>query len=143
MREINKIIIHCSESGFGDVHIIDRWHRERGWDGVGYHFVITNGVFWPRSDYRAEHDGLIQIGRHLEEPGAHCRGHNTDSIGICLIGKHHFTGKQLYDVLPALLRHWMDMYALDESQVFGHRDFNEKKTCPNIETELIRRLVKG
>ena len=141
MREINKIIVHCSDSEFGDADTIDHWHKERGWDGIGYHYVITNGVIQPHTNYSLEHDGLLQIGRDIEKPGAHCKGHNGDSIGICLIGRHHFTANQLYQILPILLQYYMDMYAIDESQVFGHRDFNNKKTCPNIHTKLIRQMV--
>ena len=141
MREIDKIIVHCSDSDFGDMELIDRWHKERGWDGVGYHFVITNGVICPRSKYRAECDGLVQVGRDIEKQGAHCRGENKTSIGICLIGKHHFTAKQLCVALPTLLHYYMRGYGLNEKQVFGHRDFNDKKTCPNIDTNLIRRIL--
>ena len=43
MREIKKIIIHCSDSEFGDAALIDKWHKERGWTGIGYHYVILNG----------------------------------------------------------------------------------------------------
>ena len=143
MREINSIIIHCSASDFGDDQLIDQWHKEEGWDGIGYHFVITNGVFWPRSEYKPENDGLIQYGRDIEKQGAHCKGYNKDSIGICLIGNHHFTGQQLYNTLPVLLSHLMDLYAILEDKIFGHRDFNMKKTCPNIDTKLIRSIITG
>ena len=44
VREIKKVIIHCSDSDFGTASVIDGWHKERGWDGIGYHYVITNGV---------------------------------------------------------------------------------------------------
>lgn len=143
MREIDSIIVHCSASGFGDVHTIDQWHKERGWDGVGYHLVITNGVFQARGLYRADHDGLMQNGRDILKPGAHCRGKNKTSVGICLIGCHHFSAKQLYEALPNALHYYMREYALDEKQIFGHRDFNARKTCPNIDTHLIRRLANG
>lgn len=143
MREINKIIVHCSDSEFGDADTIDRWHRERGWDGIGYHHVITNGVIKPHTNYRLEHDGLLQVGRDVEKPGAHCRGQNKNSIGICLIGRHHFTANQLCLALPIILHHYMREYGLDEKQIFGHRDFNPGKTCPNIDTELIRQMVKN
>lgn len=141
MREINKIIVHCSDSDFGDAATIDHWHKERGWDGIGYHYVITNGIIQPHTNYRLEHDGLIQVGRNIEKQGAHCRGENKTSIGICLIGRHHFTAKQLYIALPNLLFYYMRKYGIDDSQVFGHRDFNKNKTCPNIDTALIRMQI--
>ena len=107
MREINKIIIHCSDSEFGSKKLIDKWHKERGWDGCGYHYVITNGIDDYMVKYNKNHDGLVQEGRPIEKMGAHVKGHNKDSIGICLIGKSNFTPAQLYVSLPQLLRDLM------------------------------------
>ena len=76
MRIIKEIIIHCSatkENKDYTVADIDRWHRARGFRKIGYHFVI----------YR---NGDIHVGRSLSEIGAHCKGHNAISIGICYIG---------------------------------------------------------
>lgn len=83
MRKIKEIIIHCSATKEGrnfTVADIDRWHRERGMRCIGYHFVI----------YR---DGSIHVGRAIEEVGAHCKGHNSISIGICYIGGLSKKGK--------------------------------------------------
>ena len=74
MRKIKEIIIHCSATKEGrnfTVADIDRWHRERGLRCIGYHFVI----------YR---DGSIHVGRAIEAVGAHCKGHNSISIGVLL-----------------------------------------------------------
>jgi hypothetical protein len=85
MRVIDTIVIHQSDSGFGTASLIDEWHRARGWSGIGYHRVILNG--WvTHTEFRPECDGMIQAGRALECVGAHVRGHNATSIGICLIG---------------------------------------------------------
>ncbi len=76
MRKISRIIIHCSATPEGKdftVSDIDRWHRQRGFRCIGYHFVI----------YR---DGSVHQGRPVEQAGAHVTGHNSDSIGICYIG---------------------------------------------------------
>ena len=76
MRDINKIIIHCSATVEGrdyTVSDINIWHVKRGFDCCGYHYVI----------YR---DGTIATGRALEKIGAHCKGYNKNSIGICYIG---------------------------------------------------------
>ena len=76
MRKIKEIIIHCSatkENKDYTVADIDRWHRARGFRKIGYHFVI----------YR---NGDIHVGRSLSEIGAHCKGHNAHSIGICYEG---------------------------------------------------------
>ena len=71
MRHIKRIIIHCSDTPEGrddTAADIDRWHRAKGWDGIGYHYVVRL-------------DGTIETGRPLERPGAHCAGYNQSSIG--------------------------------------------------------------
>lgn len=123
MREINKIIIHCAATPNGrDVHAadIDRWHKQRGWSGIGYHFVVAL-------------DGEIEPGRPLEVIGAHCKGHNRDSIGICLIGTDRFTQKQ-WRALERLLAHLSLRFP--EATVHGHREFNPHKLCPGFDVSL-------
>lgn len=76
MRKINKIIIHCSATPEGrevSVREIDSWHRQQGYNGIGYHYLI--GL-----------DGSVNAGRPEANIGAHCRGHNKDSIGVCYVG---------------------------------------------------------
>ena len=142
VREIKKVIIHCSDSDFGTASVIDGWHKKRGWDGIGYHYVITNGVQESCRPYKLEDDGVIQEGRPLEKIGAHVRGHNSDSIGICLIGKTHFTAKQLYDALPTLLHLVLPAYDISPDNIYGHREFDPEKTCPNFDVQLVRNLFK-
>lgn len=142
MREIKSVVIHCSDSEWGTVEDIDRWHKERGWDGVGYHYVITNGRRTSKSAYKSEEDGVIQSGRKLATPGAHVRGHNKHSVGICLIGRHHFTGKQLYEGLLTAVRMLMVSYDLNPEDVYGHIMLDDSKTCPNFDVEFLRALLK-
>ena len=77
MRDINKIIIHCSATKEGvnvSAATIKRWHvKGRGWSDIGYHYVI--GL-----------DGAIEYGREVSRSGAHTKGENETSIGICYIG---------------------------------------------------------
>lgn len=76
MRTINEIIVHCSATPEGrsfNVTDIDRWHRQRGFSCIGYHYVVLL-------------DGVIERGRPEEVVGAHCKGHNRRSIGVCYIG---------------------------------------------------------
>lgn len=140
MHKINKIIIHCSDSTFGDVPTIDDWHKERGWSGIGYHYVITNGFRRKKDLYDAGFDGVMQKGRNNELEGAHCKGHNHDSIGICLIGEYHFTSKQL-NSLKVLLISLMRKYGLSHYDVYAHYQFNPHKTCPNMDIEIIKAIV--
>ena len=76
MRKITFIIVHCSANKEGStlrVADIDRYHRSLGWNGCGYHYVIPI-------------DGTIEQGRPEEKVGAHCKNHNSHSIGVCYIG---------------------------------------------------------
>lgn len=76
MRNIDSIIVHCSATKAGldfTATDIDRWHRERGFNGIGYHYVIRL-------------DGKLEKGRDVTLAGAHCKGWNERSVGICYIG---------------------------------------------------------
>ena len=72
MREVNKIIIHCSATVEGvnvSTATIKSWHvKGRGWSDIGYHYVI-------------QLDGTIDYGRPISRQGAHTKNHNSDSIG--------------------------------------------------------------
>lgn len=125
MRTIRKIIIHCSDSpddrdiGFQE---IDDWHKARGFkspDGVhcGYHYIIKR-------------DGVVECGRTLNEFGAHAKGHNADSVGICVVGKKDFAEAQ-FITLRRLIKGLIEMYP--DSTVHAHNEFNKGKTCPNFD----------
>lgn len=127
-RKITEIIIHCSATAEGKdftVKDIDRWHRDRGFDCIGYHYVI----------YR---DGTVHEGRDVDRQGAHCTGHNANSIGICYIGGCAADGKTAKDTrtdkqkaaLWTLLRELITLYP--DAQIHGHRDF-AKKACPSFD----------
>jgi hypothetical protein len=137
MRKINRIIIHCSASSFGDASLIDSWHKERGWKSIGYHYVILNGRRDSKSAYRAKLDGLVEPGRDESVIGAHCQGQNKDSIGVCLIGIKDFTPAQLAS-LYTLVTSLMKKYNLTSQDVFGHYEFTSGKTCPNIDMNIVR-----
>ena len=137
MRTIKRIIIHCSASGWANAAVIDEWHKERGWKGIGYHFVILNGR-GKVGAYQAHFDGVVEVGRPIQRAGAHTKGHNADSVGICLIGNNHFTAKQLLVALPELLKALKRDYGLGDDDVHGHRDFNPNKTCPNFDVKWLQ-----
>jgi len=131
-RQIHKAIVHCSDTPTGrDVHWhdINEWHRERWGPSpsgkyIGYHWVITI-------------DGVIEMGRPESEVGAHCAGQNKDSIGICLVGRGVYNKFQI-DALYFLLAQICTGYALEAKQVFGHCEFNQAKTCPILDMDMIR-----
>ena len=124
MREINRIIVHCSDSP-NDVDVtvddIREWHKERGWSDIGYHYVI----------YR---NGNLLCGRPVHKVGAHCKGYNHDSIGICLIGRSDFTDEQ-FNKLRWFISNMKHIFG--DLDVKGHRDFNSNKTCPNFYVEEV------
>uniref|UniRef100_A0A6M3KRK9 Putative N-acetylmuramoyl-L-alanine amidase n=1 Tax=viral metagenome TaxID=1070528 RepID=A0A6M3KRK9_9ZZZZ len=138
MRKINLIIIHCSDSNFGDVNLIRKWHTlERHWSDIGYHYVILNGCR-KKDDYHLLDDGLLEIGRPLEQIGAHVEGKNANSIGVCLIGTKDFTGPQ-FSTLSKLVHNLLKQFP--NSDVLGHYEAQNSKgskTCPNINMAWLR-----
>ena len=117
LRKIDKIIVHCADTPDGKdftIRDIDRWHKERGWQCCGYHHVIRL-------------DGTIENGRPLAQIGAHCKGYNENSIGICLIGRQEFTPAQLVS-LRNLIGSYRKLFP--GSEVFGHYELCRYKSCP-------------
>lgn len=121
---MKKAIVHCSDSEYGNAVIIDSWHRARGFDNIGYHFVILNGKIYSSKQELPFMDGRIETGRSIEKNGAHCKGHN-DSIGICLIGKSgDFTENQVL----ALKNLLFDLSKrIGKFELFQHSDFDDNK----------------
>lgn len=124
MRKIDLIVVHCSATPAGRPHTaadIDRWHRQRGFDGIGYHFVVRL-------------DGTVEAGRPIGKPGAHCLGKNTNSIGVCYIGGLDAAGRPADTRTPAqrtalltLLCRLRQQYP--KAEIFGHNRF-AAKACP-------------
>ena len=118
MKTIDSIIIHCTATREGqDIRAsdIDKWHKERGWKMIGYHYII-------------DLDGTIEPGRPLTMTGAHCKGWNDHSIGICYVGGLDKNGKPKDTRTNAqkmamfnLVYHLLDKYP-EISQILGHRD---------------------
>ena len=136
MRKIDKIVVHCSASEFGNAIIIDDWHRQRGWKMIGYTYVILNGQIDSKT-YRESLNGSIECGRPEEMIPSHVRGHNSNSIGICLIGNNSFTVEQM-NSLAILLEDLINLYNLEPKDIYGHCEFDSRKTCPNFDVQIIR-----
>jgi N-acetylmuramoyl-L-alanine amidase len=121
--DVKKLIVHCSDSdqeAHDHINIIRAWHVDGNrWKDVGYHVFIQN-------------DGNIQFGRRLDEVGAHTKGENDDSIGICLAGRHYFSEYQ-YNTLTRVCIGLCLIFDLPFSEVYRHADFDDSKTCPNID----------
>ena len=132
-----KVVLHCSDSGFGNAALISKWHSlpkpdGRGWNGIGYHYVILNG--WLTSTlFNHKFDGYIETGRPLNddpfvaksEMGAHVKGFNTNSVGICLIGKSgKFTNNQLNTALK-LISELENQFA--DIEIYQHSELDKAK----------------
>ena len=144
MKNWEGIVIHCSDSSFGDALVIDQWHKENGWTGCGYHFVITNGRQSSKSNYLQSTDGQIQSARSLSKSGAHAKRYNGTYIGICLIGKKDFTDQQIFK-LGSLIKELCQRYNIDPENVIGHYQCTTAngKTCPNFAVQnFIKSLFK-
>lgn len=139
-RAVDRIIVHCSATRPGwmadaplaaQIAEIRRWHtdpvpRGRGWSDIGYHILIGR-------------TGEVALGRPLERTGAHTRGHNTGSIGVCLIGGHgsaatdafaeHFTPEQDASLRSVLFNLYQE--AGRPLAIHGHNEF-AAKACPGF-----------
>lgn len=137
------IIVHCSDSTWGDARTIDGWHRERGFDGIGYHYCILNGNRTYRQVKddapRPEDDGRIEEGRRETDEGAHCLGYNDRSIGVCLVGVGAFTAKQL-TVAAELIDKLRRRHGIPIANVLGHCETEHArgKSCPDLDMRAFR-----
>ena len=129
-RTIKELIVHCSATPEGKDYSVDtirQWHLQRGFSDIGYHYVI----------YR---DGSIHIGRDESIIGAHCTGHNTNSIGVCYIGGCASDGKtpkdtrtlQQKESLLSLLKTLKVKYP--NAKIYPHYKF-AAKACPSFNAE--------
>lgn len=135
-RNITEIIVHCSATPEGRDYTVDdirRWHRERGFNDIGYHYVI----------YR---DGSVMPGRDVDISGAHCEGHNSCSIGVCYIGGVASDGRtakdtRTYEQKAALMSLLLDLRGMyPKARIYGHRDF-ANKDCPSFDATREYRRV--
>lgn len=127
----NKVILHCSATpNYKGVTVeeIDSWHKARGWTGIGYHYVIYTG-------------GRVVPGRAENVVGAHCKGKNTNSLGVCLIGTDRFSEQQV-DSLIELYDDFYRRYGITPEAWHGHYQFDKNKTCPGIDMHFVRKLFE-
>lgn len=114
--DTTKAVIHHTASGDVSAATIDQWHKERGWDGIGYHKVIRR-------------DGTVEEGRSLARKGAHAkngRAHPRNHfVGIVLTGRETFTPKQIQS-LKQLLQD------LGVTHIENHHE-----ECPGIGIDLV------
>lgn len=128
MRNVNEIIVHCSATREGQQVTVDTirdWHLAKGWNDIGYHFYI-------------DLDGTINKGRNIDKVGAHCKGHNRNSIGLCYCGGVESDGKTPKDTrtevqkesLLHVLKTLKAMYP--DAIIYSHNEF-ANKACPSFD----------
>ncbi len=125
-KKVSALVVHCSATkpnmdvGAAEIRL---WHIEKGWEDIGYHYVIRK-------------NGTIEVGRPERFEGAHVQNHNHDTIGVCLVGGLDKDGlpddtfsKIQKQALRRLLIDLQQRYP--KSEVLGHHDFpGVTKSCP-------------
>ena len=129
-KRTDFIVVHCAATkpsmDIGRKEI-DQWHRKRGWLKIGYHFVIRR-------------DGSVEKGCEVDEVGAHVLNHNSNTVGICLVGgldenmkpEANFTEAQ-YEALKVLIFQLLTLYP--DAKIKGHCDFEKGRACPPFDAE--------
>lgn len=137
---VRRAILHCAATPTGWANgktaaqvrdVIREWHLARGWNDIGYHYVVLP-------------NGHVAKGRPLQQQGAHCKGHNRDTLGIVMIearaidrvGKFgdHFEPAQMQAVQELLHHHGID-------RVSGHND-HAATLCPGFVVDPVEWLGK-
>lgn len=128
--KVNKIIVHHSATADNltvSWGAIRKYHIEKlGFQDIGYHA----GVELVESGGRRYYESFL--GRSWFVPGAHCRGQNHDSLGICLVGNFDLEIPD-YGLLEAgakVVALWMALFAVPHYMIFPHNAFNPQKSCP-------------
>jgi N-acetylmuramoyl-L-alanine amidase len=129
MRKLSKIILHCSATKPEqevNAAVIDSWHKQKGWKGIGYHYVLMP-------------DGEIQKGRDVDEVGAHVKGENFGSIGVCYVGGLNQFGDPEDTMTMAQEMAWLGLVrslrtVLGWMPVHGHNEYSSK-ACPSFDVQ--------
>lgn len=133
-----RVILHCAASpdyletdpNFDRIgsRQITSWHLDRGFNGIGYHFIVRRS-------------GFIENGRSIDIFGAHTQGQNYNSIGVCYVGTRRPSEKQISALLDIYVTAFK-LYRISYDQWFGHYEFNSGKECPGFSMDIFRVLLK-
>lgn len=134
----SKVILHCSDTeDYLSTHLkfdligasdIKEWHLSKGWDDIGYHYVIRR-------------TGVIEAGRKESVIGSHCKSMNVDSLGVCYVGRSKPTREQIKSIIE-LYSTIFRKYKIPANMWFCHHQFNKNKTCPGFSVELLRMILE-
>jgi N-acetylmuramoyl-L-alanine amidase len=123
----DTIVIHCTQTPPNmdvDVDKVTEWHKDRGFDTIGYHYLIKR-------------DGTLQVGRDEDAVGAHAVAVNGTSIGVALAGggtssmgwENNFTPVQ-FETLKSIILKLKDKYNIEK--IIGHYQVDDGKECPSF-----------
>ena len=124
----DTIVIHCTQTPPSmdvDVDKITQWHKERGFDTIGYHYLIKR-------------DGTLQVGRDEDVVGAHAVAVNGTSIGVALVGggtvdmgwEDNFNSEQ-FETLKSIILRLKEKYNIEK--IIGHYQVEDSKKCPSFD----------
>ena len=140
-NDVRYIVIHITDSYYGNVATIDRWHKQKGWSAIGYHWLIL-GSFptkyrWESKRPDIYSDGKIQQGRSEEFRGAHVKGKNWQTIGVAMVGKNgNFSAAQINSALHVCRE--LKARFPNIIEIKGHTEFDSNKSCPDLDLNLFR-----
>lgn len=137
-RQWSWIVIHHSATPTGGVAAFDKVHRAKGWDGVGYHFVIGNGTDTA--------DGQIEVSPRwpVQKHGAHAKTpdnqYNDHGIGICLVGNFDETRPTIRQLaaLDKLVAYLADTHRIQQTHIVGHKMTGKQTDCPGTYMDIAR-----
>jgi N-acetylmuramoyl-L-alanine amidase len=141
MRAIDMVVLHQTGTASGTLESVRRYHMQKlGWSDIGYHYLITR-------------DGKVHKGRANSEVGAHCKGDNATSIGVCCVGAGDalpigsgYMTQAIWDSLFALVQRLVGAYNVPVHCVVGHRErpsgIEQGKTCPGFDAAIMRNLLR-
>lgn len=135
-NRVKWIVIHYSATPVERVTTIadiDAMHRARGFNEIGYHIYIRRS-------------GLVEHGRDLSqagrfETGAHSKGENSQSVGICYQGgvtlaepDTGFDSRTAAQVSAMIREIRALLVRFPNAKVVGHRDMPGAATqCPGFD----------
>lgn len=140
-----KVIVHHSltrDSGSVSWGAIRKYHTQKmRWSGIGYHAGVELVLSGQEVNYE------ILMGRMWDKSGAHTRGHNTNSLGICFVGN--------YDIIPPpkrmliagakVIALWLRLFDISIDDIYSHHYFNTYKSCPGkyFDMDYLKTCIKG
>lgn len=128
-RQVDLLVVHCTATKPSmdiGVDTVDGWHRQNGWNGIGYHALIRR-------------NGVVEQGRPLSRSGAHAAGYNSRSIGVALVGgvdannrpENNFTNQQ-FSALRAYVENFLQK--VPNGKIIGHNEVSSK-ACPSFDVQ--------